>query len=437
MGRGENAIKYFEKAFKIDPMLAEAHNNLALIYQKLNRIPIALEHSHRAIEINPDYAEAHNNLGLARQMLGENDQAMACYEKALQLKPGYGPANRHLIKLDPERIAPATLEQRLNTPGISDEDAIHMSFALGEIYNSRKDYAAAFAYFKRGNDLKNKTQRFDRKLQAEKTARLIKTYTRSLIDEKAGFGVDARMPIFIVGMPRSGTTLVEHILSSHADVFGAGELGYLTSAERLLQQRLGKDLPYPECVALADAANINRLAEEYVAKIRVDHSAEAIFVTDKMPDNFFRVGLISILFPGASIIHCRRNAMDICNSIYFHIFGSDHPHAYNLQTLGEYYLEYERIMAYWRALPGIDLFEIQYEDLVADQQTLSRKMLEYVGLEWDDRCLAFHKNARAILTASNQQVRQPIYKDSIDRWKRYSNELEPLRAVLSNGGVNV
>jgi tetratricopeptide (TPR) repeat protein len=437
LGRGEYAIKYFEKAIKINPGLAEAHNNLALIYQKLNRLPQALEHSHKAIQINPAYAEAHNNLGMARQMLGENDKAMACYEKALQIKPGFGPAIRHLSKLDPERIAPATLEQRVNSPGISDEDAVSMLFALGEIYNSRKEYETAFAYFRRGNELNNKAQRYDHKIRADKVDRLISTYTRSLIDEKASFGIDTRTPVFIVGMPRSGTTLVEQILSSHPQVHGAGELGYLTSAEKLLRRRLGKDLAYPECIALADGANCRRLAEEYMKKIRDEHSADAKFVTDKMPDNFFRVGLIRILFPEAAIIHCRRNAMDTCNSIYFEVFVSDHPYAYDLQALGEFYLEYERIMAHWRTLPGVNLFEIQYEDLIADQEAQSRKMLNYIGLEWDDRCLAFHKNERAILTASNQQVRKPLYKDSIERWKRYSKGLEPLREVLLSGGIDV
>jgi len=245
------------------------------------------------------------------------------------------------------------------------------------------------------------------------------------------------MPIFIVGMPRSGTTLVEQILSSHPRVFGAGELGYMTSAEQLLQNRLGNSVSYPECVRLADSANIERLALDYVNKIRQDHSPDAEFVTDKMPDNFLRIGLIRILFPRAAIIHCRRNAMDTCNSIYFQIFVSEHPYAYDLQALGYYYLEYERIMAHWRTEPAINMLEIQYEDLVTEQETHSKRLLQHVGLPWDERCLAFHEHERAILTASNQQVRQPMYQGSIERWKRYSSGLQPLRAVLGEGGVDV
>ena len=242
----------------------------------------------------------------------------------------------------------------------------------------------------------------------------------------------SKLPVFIVGMPRSGTSLVEQILASHPQVCGAGELEDAHGMTVTLATMLGGKIAYPACLTSAKRRHLDELAQRYLAKLS-KFSRTAMRVTDKMPHNFMALGLIELLFPGAHIIHCKRDPVDTCLSIYGLEFNTNHPYADNLEHLGAYYLEYLRLMEHWKTVLSVPILEVQYEELVADQEGVSRQMVEFCGLPWDVRCLNFHQAERVVTTHSYDQVRRPIYKQSVARWKNYESHLAPLIAALSQG----
>jgi len=235
--------------------------------------------------------------------------------------------------------------------------------------------------------------------------------------------------VLVVGMPRSGTTLTEQIISSHPKSAAAGELVAIHQMESLIARQLRLTTPYPENAKLLDEQTALNFSNEYIRYLKT-FSDDAERITDKMPDNFLSLGFFRLLFPKAHIIHCRRNPIDTCLSIYFQFFVQANGYAYDLKILGEYYNEYKRIMAYWRDSPFIEMYEVQYEELVADQEKISKELIEFVGLEWDEQCMEFHKNKRPVRTASSDQVRRPMYTNSVERWKKYEKHLAPLIETL-------
>jgi hypothetical protein len=230
-------------------------------------------------------------------------------------------------------------------------------------------------------------------------------------------------------MPRSGTTLVEQIISSHPLVKGAGELLRLPRCARMIPSRLGINTPYPFYLKDLDSQMARTIAQEYLDSLPLRMEGE-LRVTDKLPTNFLYIGLIATLFPNAHIIHCLRDPMDVCLSIYFQLFTPSVSYAFDLSEIGFFYRQYERCMAHWRGVPGLRLHEINYSNLIDNQETVSRKMIEFIGLKWDERCLEFHKTRRNVKTASLWQVRQPIYKSSVERWRNYEKHLGPLMDAL-------
>jgi hypothetical protein len=231
-------------------------------------------------------------------------------------------------------------------------------------------------------------------------------------------------------MPRSGTTLVEQIIASHPQVFGAGELCHIGAMVAGLPARLQTDTTYPECVTMLDERLARSLAEDYLEKLRA-LGDDAKRVSDKMPANFFNLGLIALMFPNARVIHCRRDPLDVCLSIYFQQFAYGHNYAYDLSDIAVYYRQYKRLMHHWHAVLPLEIHEVQYEKLIADQEAVSRRLIDYCGLPWDESCLEYYKNKRAVQTMSNWQVRQPIYTHSMQRWKHYEKHLDELKEVLA------
>jgi len=232
-------------------------------------------------------------------------------------------------------------------------------------------------------------------------------------------------------MPRSGSTLVEQIVSSHPQVYGAGELQAISSIILTISQQLEYANPYPECMSLFDKKMAEEYSERYLQVLAL-HSTDAKHVTDKFPGNYFKIGLIKTLFPDARIILCQRNPLDSCISIFFHCI-TDWKWSFDLRELGKYYLEYQRLMTHWQDVVPGEIFTVQYEDLVMEQERVSKQMINYLDLEWDEKCLDFHNNERDVRTISNMQVRKPMYKDSMDRWKHYEKHLQPLIEVLGQG----
>lgn len=306
---------------------------------------------------------------------------------------------------------------------------MHYHFALGKIFDDIKSFTKAFEHYLKGNTFKRKTIIYDSQNHSAFVDRLIKIYSKKYLQEKTACGSDSKLPVFIVGMPRSGTTLVEQIVSSHPQVYGAGELISLLRIENTIAKQFEASSPYPECMPLCKDSTLLRFSAEYLEELG-NHSQDANCITDKMPDNFLRIGLIKTLFPYARIIHCQRNAMDTCTSIFLNYFGNDIRYSFDLTEIGQYYLDYTRLMEYWSSLFPSEILDVQYEELVMNQEIVSRQLIKYLGLEWDENCLDFHNNKRAVRTASSLQVRQPIYRNSINRWKHYEKHLEPLIAIL-------
>ncbi len=433
LGRGEEAIDHFEKALAIKPDYVDAHNNLGNALQALGRMKESIVCYEQALAIKPDFAEAHDNLGLAFQQLGRENDAFDRYEQALAIKPDFAKAYHHLSVIDPKLEQVPIIEHLLTSPTINEEDAMFCHFALGNIYNNRKSFTKAFKNYQKANDLKRKTLTYDSHNHSVFVDKLISAYSKSYFQEKIAYGSGSQLPVFIVGMPRSGTTLVEQIISNHSQVHGAGELLAIALIEKTIAKQFDAASPCPECLSLLNDSDISGYYTEYLKEIG-RYSQDATRITDKMPDNFLRLGLIKTLFPKAHIIHCKRNALDTCMSIYnnYFMYISGNEYSCDLNEIGQYYLDYERLMKHWDSLFSSEIFEVQYEELVTNQETVSRQLIAYLGLEWDEKCLDFHKNKRAVRTISNLQVRQPIYRNSINRWKQYEEHLDPLIAILQH-----
>ncbi len=423
----EEAIASLMHAVKLRPTFAEAHSNLAKMLMRKDETERARAHLMQALNLLPDFAGAYHNLGSLYRSEGAFAEAEGCFRKSIALDPAqlmsYAGVTGARKMLPKDRPMLEQLEQLVRaTPDRIDEEYSHLHFALGKAYDDLGEYAPAFAHYRIANDLERDrlVQRFDRGHFEAHIGRMIEQFTPEFFARHRSEGNPSELPVMILGMMRSGTSLVEQILSSHPQIHGAGELIFWANDDR----RLRTDLQDPPQGALADTS------ARYLAHLR-GYSADALRITDKMPHNFLHLGLIHMAFPNARIIHCRRNPVDTCLSIYFQNFPALHPYAYDLGDLAVFYEQYDRFMQHWRkVIPPTAMLEVQYEELVADQEGGSRRMIEFCGLEWDERCLAFQDNQRVVRTASSWQVRQPLYRTSVARWQKYEPYLGPLARLL-------
>jgi len=426
----DDALAAFNAALHSRPDFAEAHYNIGNACRELGKPEKAAESYRNAIARNPGFADAHQNLGNILKELGEADEAMKAYRTALQIKPDFTSVYRQLTSIkrfDEYSDDVRRMEKLYNQPSLESEQRMHICFALGKAFEDLRKFDVSFQYLQEGNRLKRETYHYT--LSEEKNAinKLQKVFDARLFDRLSPSGFPDKTPLFILGMPRSGTTLVEQILASHPVVFGAGELKHLAEVIKKIYAESGTlDL---NCFADSTPDEFLELGREYASLLR-QHSETARHITDKMPQNFLSIGIIKLILPEAKIIHCRRNPMDTCFSIYKNYFTEEHNYAYDLVELGEYYKLYSGLMEHWhRVLPGF-IYDILYEELIADQETQTRRLLAYCDLEWDDACMSFHKAKRQVKTASNAQVREPIYSSSVQRWECYKKDLQPLVEVL-------
>ncbi|HEY4970797.1 MAG TPA: sulfotransferase, partial [Steroidobacteraceae bacterium] len=358
---------------------------------------------------------------------GRFDEAEDLLRKALAIDPELPEALASLATL--RKMSPADspwrdAAERVLARGLPVSHAINLHHALGKYYDDVDDRDAAFQHHRRGNELARHSRlRYDRAEMTQRVTRTLAAFDRDVFAAalRSG-GLGSERPVFVVGMPRSGTSLTEQILASHPEVHGAGELLYwifAADAERAV-------------TAEKRAATIAELGRAYLKGLATQ-APDASRVVDKLPVNFRNIGLIHAALPGARFIHLERNPLDTCLSIYFQGFSAAHPYATDFGDLAHYYHEYRRLMAHWRAvLPPQTLLDVRYEGLVDDPEGWSRRMLAHIGLPWDPRCLEFHRTHRPVLTASNWQVRQPISKGSVDRWRRYERFIGPLREALGD-----
>lgn len=463
-GNRNEASEAFQEAIRARPDYADAWVNLGSMLLRASRWVEAEIHLRRAAELLPDSAPAWENLGSALVELERLDEALDCFRRAAALDPlAPGPLNdiarclrqqgrfdeaadwhRKALAVDPD-MTPALYSLALSRNISSDEEAVlrrledrqaeldetrraSLHYALAEIHNTRGEYDEAFAHYRQANDVRDPSSDFDPGKWVEYTDRIIAAHPEGFFADRQDFGTASELPVFVLGMPRSGTTLVEQILASHPAVHGAGELHEIRHLVADMPKRIGSTRSWPDCLPELEAGSAREMAGEHIARL-ASLAPEADRIVDKMPGNFIRLGLIALLFPNARIIHCRRNPVDICLSCYFQNFDGL-EFSTSLANTGFFYQQYERLMAHWRRVVPSAMMDVEYEALVADQETVSRRLIDFLGLEWDDACLAFHESDRSIRTASLWQARQPVYTTSAGRWRRYRSHLGPLLEAL-------
>ena len=461
MRRRYDAERHYRKAIKLRPDFFEAYNNLGNALAASERPADAIPHYRKALEINSGYAEAYNNLGNVFGALDRYEDAISCFRSALAINPKltetYGCLGNALITLgrvdegrqalesaialdprqpeyyrglgecrrftpgDPHLTAIEALAQDLDS--LTEDQRVVLHYVLAKAYGDVGRHDAAIPHLHEANRLRRGQIDYDEAEILSLHRRVSSVFTSELIESKAGSGDPSAVPVFVVGMPRSGTTLIEQMLASHPDVFGAGEILALPQA---VESVVGTNAPlFPEAIPSLSAEQLRDIGAHYVRNVTA-RAPTAARITDKALGNFVYLGLVRLALPNARIIHIARDAADVCFSCFSKLFASELLYTYDLGELGRYYRSYETLMDHWRrVLPQAAMLEVRYEDLVADFELQARRIVAYCGLDWDDRCLAFYKTKRAVRTASAAQVRQPVYRTSVGRWRPYETMLQP------------
>lgn len=423
----------YREALAAGTPTAARWNALGAVQFAAGDIDEAARSFEQALAIDADSADALDNLGLVWAARGDRTRAASNFERALACQPAHGAAWRDLAALEHEPAAARALAERLEAALAALPDTaparVPMGFALGRLADLLGDYEQAFAAFAAANAMRRANTPYDGAAQARFIDSLMQVFDDAFFASQTEPASDSERPLFIVGLPRSGTSLVEQILASHPQIHGAGELTFFPERVARLPAMLGSKRPFPQCVT-SDCAALAPLAADYLALLEA-RGGNARRVTDKMPYNFLYLGLIAALFPRARVIHCRRDAMATCFSLFIHDLAGSHPYAYALEDLAGAYAGYERLMAHWRHCLPLAMLEIDYEALVDDPDAGARALVEFSGLPFDAACLDFHHNPRAVTTASQWQVRQPVYATAKSHWMRYSAQLEPLAAALA------
>ena len=415
MGDTQDAEAAYSRAVEIDPAYAEGYYNLANLVSARGAAAEAEPLLRKAVEFNPDFVAAHNNLAIVLKDLGRIEDAANSFSRALEIDPNsgaalYGVSQTRKFAADAPEIAAG--ERILGSANLDASDRINVHFALGKMYDDCGNYAAAFENFTAANRLKGGG--FDRDRHAKAIEAMIASDTAGAIRDSGDAGNFSKTPVFVLGMPRSGTSLVEQIIASHSDAFGVAEMNEIA-----------------EFAATHPGADDARdFAPRYLNRL-AGISGGARRVVDKAPWNYLYIGLIATVFPRARIIHCVRDPLDTCLSCYFQNFTSGHDYTADFGDLGFVYRAYQRLMAHWQSVSRSPILEVRYEDLVARQEETSRALIAFCGLEWDPDCLGFHNTVRAVNTASSWQVRRPLYASSTERWRNYADYLGPLRAALN------
>ncbi|MDZ7830075.1 MAG: sulfotransferase [Halofilum sp. (in: g-proteobacteria)] len=432
MHEPEAAREALEQALAIRPDQAESRAALGNVLRQLGLVEAARAELDRAIALDPGLKEAHTGLGRLLHVIGDAEAAEVAYRRALDLAPDYARAWYGLTRA--RRFAPddpevASMEALLARPEIDDDARMHLHFALGKVgADGDDDPDTVMTHFREGCRLKRATLDYDADDNDRCFERIAQAFPREWIESRRAVGDPTDAPIFVVGMPRSGTTLVEQILSSHARVHGAGERNDLGRLVRELGAKFGSH--YPQWVDDLSESMLRELGHAYRRRV-IEPFADADRVVDKMPANFLYLGLIATALPNARIVHVRRDPMDTCLSCFTLLFSGWQPFSYDLEELGRYYRAYARLMAHWReVLPTGRMLELDYESITGNFEPAVRSLLNHCGLEWDPRCLEFHATERMVTTASTTQVRRPLYRTSVGRWRRYRDQLQPLMDAL-------
>ncbi len=425
-GNHEALEKILESIPQVDPGNVVHLVRLGLLFRRLHDHQREEQAYLQAIEFDPNYYQAWANLATVQLILGKLEEAQESARRAIDINPqkpaGYYTLT-HLAKLDPGSSEVEALEAIYEKANANTEDKMQAAYALGRVLDAAGEHDRAFEFMAAANDagrqMSPPSEQSDTQLFDLIEAQIAQSFFTSAVSS----GSNNDQAIFVVGMPRSGTTLVEQILASHPLVAGAGELEAMRSIAIFTQTITGK--PFPQSTAELNSQQLAEISKLYLKQLN-RHTGNAKRVVDKMPYNFLYVGLIKMLFPAAKIINCQRDPKDICISIYKNRFESNHSFTHDLTALVDYYRRYERLMSYWNKVFPYQIYNIQYEDLVVETEEEVRALLSYCGLPFDSQCLDFHRLDRPVATVSSEQVRQPINSGAIGKWKAYRKHLKPL-----------
>jgi tetratricopeptide (TPR) repeat protein len=432
VGQFDQAAVSYGQALALQPDCAKTHAALSMVLRQMGRSVEAEISCRRALALEPECAETLALLGEIQGDKGQFAAAHDCFRQALAIDPdspeGWAgiARQRKMGEHDPGWLATA---QRLVAKGLPFRHEINLRHAIGKYFDDVGEFDNAFENYRLANELtKRHSVNHDRQRLQRRVDRRIASYDRHWLARTGSEANHSQRPVFIVGMPRSGTTLAEQILASHPAVFGAGELRFWHAASATYEASgLG---------GTGSAGLIARLAADYLRQLAA-LSSGALRVVDKMPANTMNLGLMHAALPNARIIHMQRNPIDTCLSVYFQIFSATHTYAHDLDDIAHHYTQYVRVMQHWRAtLPEGTILDVPYEALVEDPEHWSRRMLAFIGLPWDPQCLDFHRTERVVLTASNWQVRQKISTASAGRWRNYEKFVGPLRHLLTLGSFD-
>jgi len=425
-GKLDFAIDHLEWAVALQPQFSDAYNNLGSAYISSNKVYDAIESFEKALSLNSKFSIAYNNLGIAYQRIGELNLAVENFEKAIAINPNYIKAHSNLSGLKTYTLTDSQFDQMkflLLSKELTQQDQIFLNFALAKANEDLKKYDKAIKLIHKGNLLRKNLSKYSIDESENHNEIIKRLFTENSFKKeiKISYKSSDIRPIFILGMPRSGTSLIEQIISSHPSVYGAGELNDLT---KILIPII------TECVEKDDY----KISENDFLKIRGQYfkslteiNASEKIITDKWPLNFRHIGFIFSAFPEAKIVHVKRDARAVCWSIYKHYFsGKGNGWAYNLDDLAKFYKLYDELMEYWHKIYPNKIYDISYEELTKNQEKETKKLIDYCDLEWDPNCLNFHKNKRDVNTASAIQVRKKMYQGSSQDWKSYEGYLKPL-----------
>ncbi len=436
--------KFTQALGEVGKLVAIDHENRAYCTLEANAL-VGLGRHEQALKIyrdlvreSPNDSELHLSVAHSLKTMGRPQEAIEAYRRAAQVRPNYGDAYWSLANLKTYRFTDeeiARMRAQQQSDSLSSVDRFHLSFALGKALEDRGEYAESFAMYARGNEIKRREAVYDSNELERTLLAQEEVCTREFFAARRGWGCAAGDPIFIVGLPRAGSTLIEQILASHSLIEGTMELADIP---RLVLRLNGREeragLKYPKVLLELERADAQRLGENYLSDTRAyrQQAAAKPYFIDKLPNNFRHIGLIHLLLPNAKIIDARREPMACCFSNFKQLFASGQEFTYSLEDIARYYRAYIRVMAHWNRVLPEKVLRVQHEDLVTNLEANVRRLLDFLGLEFEPRCLAFHENERSVRTASSEQVRRPIYREGLDQWRHYQPYLSELEAFLTN-----
>jgi tetratricopeptide (TPR) repeat protein len=432
----------FQKALEQARILRDTHPENRLFELTLANENVAVGNFDEALDVydrvigeHPDFEQVHLSRGHALKTIGRLDEGVESYRGAYRARADFGDAFWSLANLKTYRFTDSEIDHMrdyVDRPETSDEDRFHFCFALGKAYEDRNEFEESFSWYERGNALRLAGLRYDPERSLQAMSRQAEICRAALFRDKAGLGSQRDDPIFVVGLPRSGSTLLEQILASHSQIDGTMELpNIIATAHRLNGRRLlTEEARYPAVLADLDGEQLRKLADAYIADTSVHRKGAPRFI-DKMPNNFLHIGLIHLMFPNAKIIDARRHPMGCCFSGFKQLFADGQEFTYGLDEIARYYRAYVDLMKHWdRVLPGVVL-RVHYENVVADTPAQVRRLLDFVGVPFEDACLEYHRTERSVRTPSSEQVRQPIYTSGLDYWRNYESSLAELKTSLA------